>query len=292
VVRSTLVFPLAPAAALLDAQPYVPDARLLFLVNLLVVLAVAGFASATILILLRRSYAKRLEEEKLATMGTVTARILHQLKNPLQSMILQSELLQEFDRVEEGDLRREAAAAIATEAHRLANMLSELSVWAAGSRRSLDLEPTPLHELIGDFARRVAYEIEKGGVHFDAEIRAEAVVDADSYFLQQALDNLARNAQEALRDRVDARLRIELDGDESAATIRVVDNGPGIPADRLETVFQPFTSGKSSGMGLGLPICREIVEAHRGELRVESTPGEGTVFTVTIPLSPRDRKPS
>lgn len=290
--RSTSVFSLSPAAALLDAPVYVPDARLLFLVNLLVVLALAGFASATILILLRRSYAKRLEEEKLATMGTVTARILHQLKNPLQSMILQSELLQEFDRAEEDELRRESAAAIATEAHRLATMLSELSVWAAGSRRALDLEPTALHELIGDFARRIAYEVEKSGVEFEAEIRSEAVVDADPYFLQQALDNLARNALEALRGRADARLRIELDSDRSTATIRVVDNGPGIPSERLETIFQPFTSGKSAGMGLGLPICREIVDGHAGVLHVESTPATGTVFTVAIPLSTRERQPS
>jgi signal transduction histidine kinase len=73
------------------------------------------------------------------------------------------------------------------------------------------------------------------------------------------------------------------------AQLAVIDNGPGIPAERLELVFQPFVSGKTKGMGLGLAICKEIVEGHGGRIEVDSRPGAGTVFRILLPVhAPQD----
>jgi signal transduction histidine kinase len=269
----------------------VPDVRLLFWINLAVLASVSSFAAALFIVLLRRSYARRLEEQKLAAVGTVTARILHQLKNPLQSVILQAELLREFDDAGQAELRAESAEAIASEAHRLAKMLDELSLWASGARRSLQLHPEALHDLVGDFARRLGHQASKFGVVLEAEIRAEAIARIDPFYLQQAIENLARNAQEALAGREGAWIRLELDRTDDRALIRVADNGPGIPPERREAVFEPFVSGKSTGMGLGLAICREIVEGHGGELTLSTEVGTGTVFTIALPLAPDDSIP-
>jgi two-component system, OmpR family, sensor kinase len=276
------VTPLLTAALSLQQ---ITDTRFLFWISVAVLLSVTAFATALFAVLLRRSYGRRLEEQKLAMVGTVTARILHQLKNPLQSLILQAELLQEFDRSDAAELRTESAEAIANEAHRLAKMLDELSVWASGSRRSLELEPGALHEVVGDFARRVGYQAAQAGIRLRTEIRSEAVARIDGFYLQQAIENLTRNAQEALAGVPDAEIRMELDRTDTVALIRVIDNGPGIPPERRDAVFEAFVSGKTTGMGLGLAICREIVEGHGGTLSLESTPAGGAMFTISLPLA-------
>lgn len=267
----------------LQAAP-LPDTRLLFLLNLLAVVAVTVFAAAVVILLLRRSYQRRLAEQKLAAMGTTTARILHQIKNPVGSLLLQAELLQAFEREGNAELRREAAEAILGETQRLATMLNELSVWAAGARRTLARVPMPLHELLRQIARQEGRDAELRGVRLELGPLADAVVRLDAYYFRQAIENLIRNAQEALRGQADAWIRIGLERGGARALVRISDNGPGIPPDKLPTIFEPFVSGKGTGMGLGLPIAQEIVQSHGGELRVESAPGRGTTFTVLLPL--------
>ncbi|MBA4157509.1 MAG: hypothetical protein H0X65_08535 [Gemmatimonadetes bacterium] len=261
-----------------------PNTRLLFFVNLLTVIAVSTFACTVIVVLFRRSDQRRLEEQRLAAIGIVTARILHQIKNPLQSLILQAELIEQFDGEDARELRRESSAAVVGEAHRLAMMLNELSVWASGARRNLARVPTELHLLIEELVRRERREAERRGVDLELTRLDRVVASVDAYFLRQAVENLLRNSLEAMHGQEDARLRVELERLGSVAAVRVIDNGPGIAAERLREVLEPFVSTKSSGMGLGLPISKDIVEGHGGEFRVESKPGAGTTFTLLLPI--------
>jgi signal transduction histidine kinase len=113
-------------------------------------------------------------------------------------------------------------------------------------------------------------------------------VHADPRQLQQVLFNLFLNARQAIKNR-NGRIRItaEVTSDDFV-TIHVADNGSGIPADRLDDIFDAFYSTKDdrpdkSGIGLGLTLCREIVEEHGGQMRVASTAGEGTTFSFTLP---------
>jgi signal transduction histidine kinase len=271
---------LALALALREAAP---DIRLLFLLNLVTVLAVVGFAAGVVLVLQRRSYQRRAEGEKLAAMGTATARILHQIKNPLQTILLHAELLQDEQVVADGRARGEVCGAIVGEAQRLTAMLAELSVYASGASRELTLEPYPLNELVREVVRQEGREER---VKIVADRLDETVVFADPYYLRQALDNLVSNAREAMEDAAESRITFRLERRGSAAELTVADNGPGIAADRLETLFVPFHSAKSKGMGLGLAICREIVEGHGGRVEVQSVVGEGTQFRIYLPLAP------
>ena len=110
---------------------------------------------------------------------------------------------------------------------------------------------------------------------------------ADSVQIQQVVLNLVRNAVEAMEGIERRELTIAtrgIDG-ENLAEVQVVDSGPGIARDIADRLFQPFVTTKKTGMGLGLSICREIVEAHHGRLVAAPNPSGGTVFRLTLPVS-------
>ncbi|MBB4636064.1 sensor histidine kinase [Longimicrobium terrae] len=261
-----------------------PDNRLLFVVSVVVVASVVLFTAGVIVTLLRRSDRRRAEEEKLAAMGTATARILHQIKNPLQTIVLHADLLQNDRIVSDAEQRREVADAIIGESQRLVDMLEELSVYASGAQRSMNRQPVALDELVKHVAAHEARDAGDSGLLVDTSRMDRAVVLADAYYLRQAIDNLVRNAREAMAEQEGARLAVSVERDPAGAVVRVADNGPGIAADKLERIFEPFVSTKGKGMGLGLAICREIAEAHAGRLDVDSTVGQGTTFTLRLPL--------
>ncbi|HET6230247.1 MAG TPA: HAMP domain-containing sensor histidine kinase [Longimicrobiaceae bacterium] len=261
-----------------------PDPRVIFFVNLVVVVSVVVFAVGVFAALLRRTYQRRVEEEKLAAIGTATARILHQIKNPLQTIVLHADLLLDRAIVEDPASRQDVCDAIVGESQRLVAMLDELSVYASGSRRALSRQPLALHDLVRQVAGNETREAAGTGLRVDGTGIREAVVYGDAYYLHQVLDNLVRNAREAMEGQDDRRLRLGVDRVGAMAAVTVADNGPGIAPDKAERIFQPFVSTKGKGMGLGLAICKEIVEGHAGRLEVQSREGEGTSFTILLPL--------
>jgi signal transduction histidine kinase len=116
-------------------------------------------------------------------------------------------------------------------------------------------------------------------------------VEADPKLMKQVFWNFSRNAIEAMPDGgrltlAAARVAMEIDGGEVVDHLRITfsDSGIGIPPEEIEKVFTPFHSTKEHGTGLGLAITSKIVEAHRGTIDVQSRVGEGTTFSVTIPI--------
>ena len=260
-------------------------AKALFFVPLIVVISVVVFTAAVIIALLRRSDRRRVEEEKLAALGTATARILHQIKNPLQTIVLHADILQDERIVSEAHQRREVCEAIVGESQRLVAMLDELSVYASGARRALNRRTVRLDDLVRQVTDVEAREAAETGLVLDASAFSPVTVNADAYYLRQVFENLVRNAREAMAERDQTpRLWVSVSRGGGQAEVRVMDNGPGIAPEKLQSIFQPFVSTKAKGMGLGLAICREIVEGHGGRLEVESTLGKGTTFVVTLPL--------
>jgi len=109
----------------------------------------------------------------------------------------------------------------------------------------------------------------------------------DTIQIQQVIINLLTNAMDAMKDRpADSRrvfLSTRSDSDKSV-TVTVIDSGPGLTTDQIETVFNPFYTTKAEGMGLGLTVCRLIIEAHGGHIWVENSPDGGAMFTIRIPF--------
>lgn len=268
-----------------SAGPSVADVQVLFGVAVVVVVSVVVFTGAVIVALLRRSDRRRVEEEKLAALGTATARILHQIKNPLQTIVLHADILQDEKIVSGPVQRREVCEAIVGESQRLVAMLDELSVYASGQRRSLNRRPMRLDALVRQVTEVEERESAETGLVLDTSAIGQASVLGDGYYLRQVFENLVRNAREAMAEQDGTpRLWVSVGRAGPSAEVRVMDNGPGIEPENLQSIFQPFVSTKGKGMGLGLAICREIVEGHGGRMDVESTVGRGTTFVVSLPL--------
>jgi two-component system sensor kinase FixL len=123
-------------------------------------------------------------------------------------------------------------------------------------------------------------------VRLQTAARLPAVL-VDKIQIQQVIVNLMRNAVEAMEQSPCRELTLEaaLAAEGGAVVVRIVDTGPGLAPDVANRLFQPFVTTKPQGMGVGLSICRSIVEGHGGTLVAEANPGGGTVFAFTLPLA-------
>ncbi|MEX0892194.1 MAG: HAMP domain-containing sensor histidine kinase [Gemmatimonadota bacterium] len=264
-----------------------PPLRLLW-INAGILLLLLTFVSVIVTVLVRRSIRQRVEAERVSAMATASARILHQVKNPLSSLLLHAELLGDARTAGTEGERREAGDAVLQEGARVRELLEELSAFAQGRRRDLDLAPVPLHELVAAAASSEGRAARHEGIEVVTERLDEVDVLADVYFLRQAVDNLIRNAREALAEhgaRGGApRVRVSVRRAGREALVEIADNGPGIPPAERAAVFEPFHTSKHRGMGLGLPVCREIAAGHGGRLELREARGGGARFVLALPI--------
>jgi signal transduction histidine kinase len=256
--------------------------QLLLIVNILVVLIVVGAAIGVAYVLVRRAVRDKVEAERLAAMGVASARILHQVKNPVATIMMQGELLGEEATLEGPEERRQAAGEISAAAGRLTTLLHDLSAYASGQARKIVPVTTDLAPLLED-TLRAAMAAHPASEPPELDFEDGISVSADVHMLRQALDNVFGNALEAMNGQGRLRVSASLRGGD--AVIRVADEGPGIPPDQIRRVLEPFVTSKRTGMGLGIPVARDVVEAHGGRFELRSKVGEGTTVTILIPLA-------
>lgn len=266
------------------SPPFVDPVLQLLLVAGLVILLVLAAAAVVAVVVVRRDARRRIQAARINAMGTAVGRILHQLQNPLHGLLLQAERL----KIVEGDppprMVREVAAAILSESQRVSGFLVELRLYASGAARRPELHDLDLGALAAAVARRRG-ELDDDGVPVSFQGDMDLMVSGDSYLLDQCLENLVKNAQEAIEESGRQGLVRVLAGREGGmATVVVEDDGPGLDGEQLLTIFEPFLTTKSSGMGLGLPICRDIAHAHAGTLRAGSGTGGGARFVLALPI--------
>jgi signal transduction histidine kinase len=263
------------------------DPQRIMLINVALILALVIFFTVVILSLVRHSTRQRVEAARLAAMGTATGRILHQVKNPLQTILLHAEMLEDDSLISDIAIRRELCQAIVGEAARMADLLGHLSTFASGIGRQLAADPIGLSEVVESAVKRISDECEAARIRLEIGPLEEIAIAGDGVFLPQALGNLLRNSYEALRESVtsgDARIEISLRRRGAGAIVEVRDNAAGIEPELVDELFEPFVTRKGSGLGLGLPMAREIVEGHGGRLELRSRPGSGTTVTLVLPI--------
>lgn len=144
-----------------------------------------------------------------------------------------------------------------------------------------------LDELVDTAASFLDSDLRQRSIRIVQTIRAQPVIDGDPVLLEQALFNLIRNAAESMSE-TSAELRqisITLDVDQAYSVLTIADRGSGIDAGVVGSLFDPLVSTKPEGMGMGLAVCRSVVENHRGRLAFEPNPGGGTVFRILLPVS-------
>ncbi len=259
-------------------------------------------SGAELLILILRDVTDRVQREsekararRLASMATLTSGIAHEIKNPLNAINIHAQLLQgELDKarasdgVADLDRLERAGRVILEETGRLARIVDEFLL-AARPRRP-QLEPSELNDLLGQLERIFRPECERAGIELRLAADHELPpVMLDPHLMLQALRNLVRNAIDALIEQereqappecIAVEARLATDG----VSISVQDNGPGIPDKTLEHIFEPYYTTKASGTGLGLMVVYRIVAEHGGALHVDTRPGEGSRFIITLPL--------
>jgi signal transduction histidine kinase len=155
------------------------------------------------------------------------------------------------------------------------------------------IEPRPrtrvdLNALVRNVTSLMAPALAAKGIAHDLRLASELpVIRADEHQVQQLLLNLLSNAVDAMPG--GGRLRIETAAGDGAVILTVADSGPGIPAELRDRVFEPFFTTKgTAGTGLGLAVCRSIVEIHHGTIELDSRSGDGTTFVVRIPVHPEE----
>ncbi|MEZ6185701.1 MAG: ATP-binding protein [Planctomycetota bacterium] len=221
---------------------------------------------------------RELQATKVRAIQELAASVAHEIRNPLGA--IQNSLALLADATLEGEDQTLLEIARG-ETRRIGQIVDTFMNFA---RPALpQREPTALGELVEAvtlLARQDPRAQDRRAVVtvVDPEL---PLADCDPDQIKQVLWNLLVNALDAARSRVAVRVRVEGDG----LLVRVADDGPGIPPSTLARVFDPFHTTKPTGTGLGLPIARRIVEAHGGELRLESVVGSGVVATVTLPRS-------
>ncbi|SEN09962.1 PAS/PAC sensor signal transduction histidine kinase [Sphingomonas gellani] len=222
---------------------------------------------------------------RVSAMGTMASTLAHELNQPLTAIANYLEagrdLIDDGDNPDTRALLREAMAEAAAEALRAGQIVRRLRDFVARGETERRVHALPA--LIAESARLGLLGATEHSIrlftHYDPD--AERVV-VDRVQIQQVLVNLLRNAAEAVADRDRRDIRVETRRDGAMVRVSVSDTGAGIDPAIAPRLFQAFASGKEHGMGLGLSICRTIVEAHGGRITAEPNPDGGTTFHFTI----------
>lgn len=219
------------------------------------------------------------QAERLAAVGRFARSIIHDLKNPLNIISLTNELLARPDAATAA--RATAQTRIAKQVDRINDLITDMLQFT--EQRSITLRPTNYREFIAQIVAELRTDLEGRGVRLDCpEAAPEVMVLMEARRLRRVFYNLATNAAEAMPP--DGTLTIRFRVNAGEVVTELSDNGPGIAAEMLDRVFQPFaTHGKAHGTGLGLSICQKIVSDHGGQITAYNAATGGAVFAFQLP---------
>ncbi len=228
--------------------------------------------------------------QRISSLGVLAGGVFHELNNALTPILNYAKLAL---RNPDPAYRERALTQIVDAAQRAATITrSMLGLSRPGG--SLDhREPTDLVRLVREVIALVEKDMVKHRVRMDVKLVGEPWARVHPAQVQQVLLNLLINARQAMPEGGTVRVRLGLDASGRRAELSVADSGVGIAPGDLRRIFEPFYSTKTSpdaagqgGTGLGLAVCRDIVEAHHGRLRAESRLGQGSTFTLILPACP------
>ena len=230
-----------------------------------------------------REAAEEASEAREAVLGTVS----HDLRNPIQSILMSAQLLKRMIDEETDEKVNELANTIGRSAEYMERLVGDLLDIARIEGKGLPIEPesVAVRELVDDAIDLVVGGAEQGRRIDVAPIDEALTLECDRDRVIQLMQNLLSNALKFAPD--DTPVEVAAEARDGTVRLTVSDDGPGIPKDEIPHLFDRFwqsdRNGESRGAGLGLAIVKGIVDAHDGEISVESEPGEGTTFCVDLP---------
>jgi signal transduction histidine kinase len=233
--------------------------------------------------------------DRLAALGTMAAGIAHDIRNPLTSILIFSQLMSLHH--DDPDVREKFNRVVPRELERVQAVIEDMMELARPA--AMHREPVNLNELITQVLELYESQAAAQSIKIEREYERELpFCMADRKRLHRCFSNIVSNAIQAMPNGGDLTLRTHQVGtmlfpnsglpdphSEPAIQVTVSDTGQGIPADRLSRIFDPFFTTKEKGMGLGMAITHRIIEDHKGMIDVQSEVGLGTTFTIHLPLS-------
>jgi len=261
---------------------------------------VVGLLTGTVLFLCKKATGTKdrasSHREQLEELSKLTGGLAHEIKNPLSTIKINLKLvgedLDDFKRLyssgpnanrDDGKLTRamRKLTVIEKETDRLEQILEGFLHYVG--RPDLQFATVDVNEVVGDMIDFYSPQAQTHAVTIRQNLHNEALVcKIDVDMIKQVLLNLFINAQQAMSG--GGELMVRTDREEKKAVIEISDTGSGIPADKLEHVFDAYYTSRSQGSGLGLPTAKKIVEAHDGSITVSSETNKGTAFTIRLPL--------
>jgi len=232
----------------------------------------------------QRELERRLfRNEELASIGELSASIAHEIRNPLISIINSVNLLEDEDQM--SDDGRQVLEIIREESDHLSVIVDDFLRFARPQQLNQKFED--INELINHVVKRHKEWNEDDIVWKEKYDSSLPKIELDRHQFQQVITNLLMNSLDAMRDsgKVTVRTNKEERFGVKVVRISVSDTGMGIPEQDMKKIFQPFYSLKEKGTGMGLAICQRIIDNHGGELLVDSVEGEGTTFSILLPLT-------
>ena len=227
------------------------------------------------------------QADRLTASGKVAAQLAHQIKNPLGSISLNVEMLQNelgSPGAVAGDETLDLLRSIQTEL----DLLTELTENYLSFARLPTVEPSPtnINDVLRELVDFLNAEMTRGRVTITADLDPDLLpIQVDRKQMKLAFANLMRNSLEAMEG--GGRLRVATTAMNVCVRVELSDTGGGVPKGSEESIFELFYSTKSSGSGLGLTMTKRIVEDHGGTITCRSVPGAGTTFTLDVPLNGR-----
>lgn len=226
-----------------------------------------------------------LQSQRLSTVGALAASVTHEFNNILTTVINYAKMGLRHKDVASRDKSFDKILAAGQRAAKITTgMLSYAR--GKGDRR----EPQDLVQLVQEVLVLVEKDLQMHRVKLDTDFSEHAQSEINAGQIQQVVLNLIINARQAMPNGGRLLISVRANRESGFAELAVRDSGCGIAAEQLKKIFDPFFSTKQAdengqgGSGLGLSLCREVIEAHRGRIRVESTVGVGTQFTLKLPL--------
>lgn len=233
---------------------------------------------------------KLVRAEKLAAIGEMSAKIAHEIRNPLVSIGGFARLIEKINA--DPEKTHKYAGIIKDQVDNLENILNNLL--SAANPPKPQKRAVAINHLINQVVEMLETALQQRNIDFAADLQdISQPVFGDERLLHQAFLNIFKNAIEALDGRAEgAMIRVATRPCPGCVEIQISDNGPGIETRLISKIFQAFFTTKSRGTGLGLAVVRQIVDSHDGKIEVKSQANEGTTFYVRLPFAPETEIPT
>jgi two-component system NtrC family sensor kinase len=230
---------------------------------------------------LRDTQEQLLQSEKLAAMGRLTSQIAHELNNPLYGIMNTLELLK--TEIPADNKRRKILEMALSETVRLSDLLRKMLSFSKPDQE--ERHPVDINSVLDEILLLHEKQLKENDINLSATLaEGLGLVNASKNQLRQVFLNMVANARDAMPG--GGTLSVVTDGDSDTVYVKVTDTGTGIREEHLDKIFDSFftTKGEVKGVGLGLSVCYGFIEDHGGDIEVKSQVGEGTTFTISLPV--------